>query len=51
MIQKFSDILRSACFIYQTQKAWDGSLDTIKVEKVSVMYGTLLGILRYHVCH
>ena len=26
---------------------WDGGIDTIKGEKVSVMYDTLLGILRY----
>ena len=51
MIQEFPDILRSACCVYQTQTVWDGSLDTIKVEKVSVMYSTLLNIVRYHVCH
>ena len=43
----FPDILRLARSVYQTQTVWDGSLDTIKVEKVSVMYGTILGIVRY----
>ena len=51
MIQEFPDILRSAHCVHQTQTVWDGSLDTIKVEKVSVMYSTLLGIVRYQVCH
>ena len=51
MIQEFPDILRSTRCVYQSQTVWDGSLDTIKVEKVSVMYGTLWGIVRYHVCH
>ena len=47
VIQEFPDILRSARCVYQTQTVWDGSLDTIKVEKVSVMYGTLLGRALY----
>ena len=51
VIQEFPDILRSACCVYQTQIVWDGSLDMIKVEKIAVMYGTLLGIVRYQVCH
>ena len=46
MIQEFPDILRPAPCVYQTQTVWDIGLDTIKVEKVSVMNDTLLGMVR-----
>ena len=47
MIEVFPDILRPTPCVHQTQIIWDGGIDMIKGEKVSVIYYTLLGILRY----
>ena len=47
MIEVFPDILRPTPCVYQTQIIQDGGIDIIKGEKVSIMYDTLLGILRY----
>ena len=47
MIEVFPDILRPTPCVHQTQIIWDGGIDMIKGEKVSVIYDTLLGILRY----
>ena len=47
MIEVFPDILRPTPCVHQTQIIWDGGIDMIKGGKVSVIYDTLLGILRY----
>ena len=47
MIEVFPDILRPTPCVHQTQIIWDGGIDVIKEGKVSVIYDTLLGILRY----
>ena len=47
MIEVFPDIWRPTPCVHQTQIIWDGGIDMIKREKVSVIYDTLLGILRY----
>ena len=47
MIEVFPDIWRPTPSVHQTQTIWDRGIDTIKGGKVSVMYDTLLGILRY----
>ena len=46
MIEVFPDILRPTPCIHQTQIIWDGEIDMIKGETVSVKYDNLLGILR-----
>ena len=51
VIEEFPDIFRPAPCIYQTQTVWEKGMNMMLVEKVSVMYGTLLGIVRYQVCH
>ena len=47
MIEVFPDILRPTPCVHQTQIIWDGGICMIKEEKISVIYDTLLGILRY----
>ena len=47
MIEVFPDIWRPTPCVHQTQIIWDGGIDMIKGGKVSVIYDTLLGILRY----
>ena len=43
--------IETCTLCYQTQTVLDEGINTMMVEKVSVMYGTLLGIVRYQVCH
>ena len=47
MIEVFPDILRPTPCVHQTQIIWDRGIDMINGEKVSVIYDTLLCILRY----
>ena len=47
MIEVFPDILRPTPCVHQTQIIWDGGIYMIKGAKVSVIYDTLFGILRY----
>ena len=43
--------IETCTLCYQTQTILDDGTNTMMVEKVSVKYGTLLGIVRYQVCH
>ena len=47
MMEVYPDILRPTPCVPQTQIIWVGEIYTIKGGKVSVIYDTLLGILRY----
>ena len=38
IIEVFPDILRPALCVYQTQTVWDEGINTMMVEKVSVMW-------------
>ena len=43
--------IETCTLCYQTQTVWDERINTMMVEKMSVKYGTLLGIVWYQACH
>ena len=48
MTETFSTLI---IYILASQTVWDERINTMMVEKMSVKYGTLLGIVRYQACH
>ena len=47
MIEVFPDLLRPTPCVHQTEIIWNGGIDMIKGGKVSVIYYTLLVILKF----